>query len=480
MCLSADLSSYVFLLTLVTISVSVLCWSYYYLGCELVYRRFFGLVLVFLLAMFMLVFSSDLLALFVAWDLLGFSSFFLVVFFRSRSALGGGLLTGSTNRVGDVLLLSFFGLEASSSSGCCFAPVFFLLLVSFTKSAQVPFSGWLPAAMLAPTPVSALVHSSTLVTAGVYLLYRFYPLPSSFVVRVGLFTILLSGSAAFVECDLKKIIALSTLSHLGLIRVSLGLGERSLCFAHLNGHAAFKALLFVGVGIAIHACYGSQEARSCARFSSSSPFVLGAMVVSLLSLCGFIFLTGWVTKEAILGACVNGYSGLFLLIFFYLSLALTLAYSFRLTHVLFDTGRSFSPCSASVSASNLCKAPVLALVLGAVLQGSCCWSTVAATPCLISCADKVLVFVIVLASLLLLVFQGKVVTFRPSPFIYLSLCSSFTSRIREGARALVATEVSAWHGAGLGLGSSLLVKGWAGLSVRSKGLLFLFLVALLA
>jgi len=296
----------------------------------------------------------------------------LVVFFRSRSSLSGGLLTGLTNRVGDVLLLVFFGLDACSSSGCSFMPLIILFLVSFTKSAQVPFSGWLPAAMLAPTPVSALVHSSTLVTAGVFLLFRFYPYGRRFVVWVGLFTTLLSGAAAFVECDLKKIIALSTLSHLGLIILRLGLGERSLCFAHLNTHAAFKALLFIGVGTAIHSCYGSQEARAGASITSSSPFILGALVVSMLSMCGFTFLSGWVTKEAILGALFNSNSGNLLLIGFYLSLAFTLAYSYRLIRIFFATGRFCQSCSPRISSPRWCKGPVFALSLSAVLLGSCC------------------------------------------------------------------------------------------------------------
>jgi len=370
---TADSYSFIFSLTLISVSVSVLFWSYYYLDSDTVYRRFFGIVLAFLISMFLLVFSADLLSLFVAWDLLGFSSFFLVVFFRSRSSLSGGLLTGLTNRVGDVLLLVFFGLDAFSSSGCSSSTVIVLFLVSFTKSAQVPFSGWLPAAMLAPTPVSALVHSSTLVTAGVFLLFRFYPSARRFVVWVGLLTSLLSGAAAFVECDLKKIIALSTLSHLGLIILSLGLGERSLCFAHLNTHAAFKALLFIGVGTAIHTCYGSQEARASATISTASPFILGAMVVSMLSMCGFTFLSGWVTKEAILGAAFNSNSGLLLLIGFYLSLAITLAYSFRLIRFFFGAGRVFQVCSPRISPPSICKAPVFALSLSSVLQGLCCW-----------------------------------------------------------------------------------------------------------
>jgi len=402
------------------------------------------------------------------------------VFFRSRSSLGGGLLTGLTNRVGDVLLLALIGLQASSSSGTSFATVIILILVSFTKSAQVPFSGWLPAAMLAPTPVSALVHSSTLVTAGVYLLFRFCPFASWFVVRVGLFTSLLAGAAAFVECDLKKIIALSTLSHLGLIMLSLGLGEKSLCFAHLNTHAGFKALLFIGVGTTIHSGYGSQEARSITTLSFSSPLVLGAMVISMLSISGFTFLSGWVSKEAILGACVNSYSGLLLLVFFYLMLAITLAYSLRLTQIFLDTGRLSQLCSTSVSSPWTCKAPLLALVLRAVLQGECCWSAFLSSPSLALVADKVLAFIVIVASVLLFLYVGQPSLSIASPFAYLSLSSGFPSLFSSCAGTVVATEVSAMHGAGIGKWPSLVLLSGAGGFKCNKGLVFLYLVVLLA
>lgn len=242
--------------------------------------------------MFALVFSGDLLRLFVAWDLLGFSSFFLVIFYRSRASLGGGLLTGLTNRVGDVLLLAVFGFVCNSTSSPIIWCLYLLFLVRFTKSAQVPFSSWLPAAILAPTPVSALVHSSTLVTAGVYLLYRYLPVETNLLIIVGLFTTLISGLSAVYESDVKKVVALSTLSQLGIMVTCLGLGERSLCFAHLNTHAAFKALLFLGVGTVIHSGYGTQEVRCVVCLSSSSPFLIVVLATSLSSMCGLAFLSG--------------------------------------------------------------------------------------------------------------------------------------------------------------------------------------------
>jgi len=299
-------------------------------------------------------------------------------------------------------------------------------------------------------------------------------------VWVGLFTMLLSGTAAFLECDLKKVVALSTLSHLGLIMLSLGLGERSLCFAHLNTHAAFKALLFIGVGTVIHSGYCGQEARSVTTLATSSPRLLGAMTVSMLSMCGFIFLSGWFTKEAILGAIVNSTSGLLLLFFFYLRLALTLAYSFRLFQIFFGIDSFSQSSSVSVSASRTCKAPVFILLIRSVLQGSWVWSGLLSWPSLSWVSDKVLVYFVLLSTVLLLLVQGQAKLQCPSPFIYLTLPTSFLGKTRLGAGILQCTESSAWHGAGLGVGWTLLVQAGVGLWRRSNALLFLFLVLLLA
>jgi len=134
----------------------------------------------------------------------------------------------------------------------------------------VPFTAWLPAAMSAPTPVSALVHSSTLVTAGVYLLIRFLPNTFYMLSLLGLLTILSSGLSALTEVDLKKVVALSTLSQLGFIMRSLGCGSKSLVFFHLLIHASIKALLFVCIGVVIHSSFSSQEKRRVSHFWSAN------------------------------------------------------------------------------------------------------------------------------------------------------------------------------------------------------------------
>jgi len=301
---------------------------------EAKYKQFISLLFSFLFSMFLLVFSADLLSLFVAWDLLGFCSLFLVIFYRSRSTLGGGLLTGITNRFGDVFFLGLFGMGVTSSRSSSYCAALLLLLVSITKSAQVPFSSWLPAAILAPTPVSALVHSSTLVTAGVYLLFRFSSLCFPHLAWVGIFTTIYAGLRCLFEADLKKVIALSTLRQLGLMMSSLGLGCRSLAFAHLNIHATIKAILFITVGSIIHVSFGRQEVRATSVLLHCSPFLVIILLIGRLSLCGLVFLSGCSSKEPILGSCFNNGSSLLFCLFFYFGIFLTGAYCFRLILLL--------------------------------------------------------------------------------------------------------------------------------------------------
>ena len=180
-------------------------------------------------------------------------------------------------------------------------PLALALFAAFTKRAQIPFSAWLPAAMAAPTPVSSLVHSSTLVTAGVYLLIRAEDLISATGLRMlpllaGRATMLIAGVRALFETDIKKIVALSTLSQLGLIIISLGIGGWIITFAHLLAHAYFKALLFMAVGTSIHMADDYQDLRK-ASLSLSSRITLTFIGVANLRLCGFPFLAGFYSKD---------------------------------------------------------------------------------------------------------------------------------------------------------------------------------------
>jgi len=281
----------------------------------------------------------------------------LVVFYRRRKSLGAGLITGIMNRVGDALILvSFFGLRALARSSAslasrlgvrrCSALLSVFLLARTTKSAQIPFSAWLPAAMAAPTPVSALVHSSTLVTAGVYLLLRFSPLgPGNSVIPIlgtlGVSTILLARLRALAECDIKKIVALSTLRQLGVMFRAFNAGVTMLVFFHLVVHAFFKALLFICAGQIIHNIRDSQNLRGIGEGALACPARSATISLCKASLCGLPFYASFYSKEFILeGLATNRRRTLLSFFGIWGGVLLTAGYSIRFIKlVLLDAYR---------------------------------------------------------------------------------------------------------------------------------------------
>lgn len=220
------------------------------------------------------------------------------------------------------------------------------MIAAFTKSAQIPFSSWLPAAMAAPTPVSSLVHSSTLVTAGVYLLIRFNRRFSEniikFILVLSLLTIFISGLGANFEFDLKKIIALSTLSQLGIIIRILAIGSFDLAFFHLLTHALFKALLFICAGSIIHNFNSCQDIRFMGSVSKIIPLTRVYFNICNLSLCGLPFLSGFYSKDLIIERFSILNINIFVYVIFYLSIGLTVCYSFRLLIYTFLMDFNFS------------------------------------------------------------------------------------------------------------------------------------------
>lgn len=212
---------------------------------------------------------------------------------------------------------------------------FLILVASMTKSAQIPFSRWLPAAMAAPTPVSALVHSSTLVTAGVFIIIRFHyflssiPLFNTTLLIIATTTIFIAGTAAISECDIKKIIALSTLRQLGVIMSRLGLGLTTLALFHLITHAMFKALLFLTAGSIIHFHHHSQDLRFIGNLPFTSPLTSSALLIANLALCGRPFLAGFYSKDLILESCLYSPFSLIIVTMFFLATGMTARYSIR-------------------------------------------------------------------------------------------------------------------------------------------------------
>lgn len=211
-----------------------------------------------------------------------------------------------------------------------------VIIAAITKRAQIPFSAWLPAAIAAPTPVSALVHSSTLVTAGVYLLIRFSEVIGVrlFLLYISVFTMMMSGVGANLEIDLKKIIALSTLSQLGVIIMTLSLGLVELTFFHLIRHALFKSLLFLCAGVYIHSYGDTQDIRLLGGARKVFPVTTLFFIGCSLSLCGFPFLSGFYSKDIIIESYYMRGINIFIFIIILMSTIATITYSFRLIYYM--------------------------------------------------------------------------------------------------------------------------------------------------
>jgi len=258
--------------------------------------------------MLLLILRESYLTIFLGWEGLGITSFLLIVFYQNWVSLRGGLITLLTNRLGDgVLLIRFsywlsLGLTSSIYQKGRILAFFLFLLVTLTKRAQVPFTSWLPAAMAAPTPVRALVHSSTLVTAGVWLLVRFRQTRinlSCFLLILGRVTLLLASIAALMEVDGKKVVALSTLRQLGLIFIAISLGNSLICLFHLLIHAFAKANLFLIVGNFLHIRFSQQDYRQLSSGVERATIFL-VIFIRVFSLRGIIFSRGFFSKDSIL------------------------------------------------------------------------------------------------------------------------------------------------------------------------------------
>lgn len=310
---------------------------------------FILLVFFFVLSIMLLIIRPNLIRILLGWDGLGLISYCLVIYYKNNKSYNAGILTAITNRIGDVMILVaiawilnfgrwnylfFFNYDQNN-----YLLIGLLIIVAaITKSAQIPFSSWLPAAMAAPTPVSALVHSSTLVTAGVYLLIRFSPilLQSEKIMFVllllSVLTIFISGLGAIFEYDLKKIIALSTLSQLGLIIRRLRIGIVELAFFHLLTHALFKSLLFICAGYIIHGIADNQDIRIIGSLSKQNPLLNIYFNIRNLSLCGMPFLSGFYSKDIILEKILIRNYNLFIVILYFVATYFTVVYTFRLIY----------------------------------------------------------------------------------------------------------------------------------------------------
>jgi NADH-quinone oxidoreductase subunit L len=327
------------------------------------FKRFFAYLNLFIFSMCVLVSAADFFFLIVGWALVGLASYLLIGFWRDRpSAVLAARKAFVMNVIGDVgmLIAAFMILETFGSLS--YEKVFeaapgmflandinvilitlFLLVGAFAKSAQLPLHTWLPDAMEGPTPVSALIHAATMVTAGVYLvarchtLFELAPFTMYLIATVGIITATFAGTIAMVQTDIKRVIAYSTMSQLGYMFLAVGLGMFSFGMFHLMTHAFFKALLFLGAGSVIHSMNEEQDIRKMGGLAKAMPITYITFLIGSLALAGFPLTSGFFSKEAIIMASYHSAMGN--IAFWALAIftaGMTAFYSFRLFFSVFQ------------------------------------------------------------------------------------------------------------------------------------------------
>jgi NADH-quinone oxidoreductase subunit L len=347
-------------MSLVVSGVSALIhlYSVAYMTSDRGYDRYFSYLNFFVFSMLLLVLAGNFVLLIVGWAFVGFASYALISFwYRRNTATKAGMKAFVINVIGDVgLVLAALFLfrelgtfdflvtfeqapEAFTvNEGVIVAACLLILVGAFAKSAQLPLHTWLPDAMEGPTPVSALIHAATMVTAGVYLIARTHPLfelaPTAADVAafIGLATLIFAATVALVVTDLKRIIAYSTISQIGYMVVGVSIGAYAAGLFHLMTHAFFKALLFMAAGSVIGAMAGVQSIDRMSGFSRALPFTTLLLAVGALSLAGFPPFAGWLSKDEILvfAAERGGFYWIFT-VGGYLAAFLTAFYAFRIT-----------------------------------------------------------------------------------------------------------------------------------------------------
>nr|ALO77456.1 NADH deshydrogenase subunit 5 [Dermestidae sp. GENSP01] len=395
-----DWMSLLFMSVVFFISSMVVYYSVDYMHGDLNLVRFVLIVSMFVFSMVLLIISPNLISILLGWDGLGLVSYCLVIYYQNFKSFNAGMLTALTNRVGDVALLIsiawmvnyggwsfFYWLDVVKGDYSMIFISWLVVVAGMTKSAQIPFSSWLPAAMAAPTPVSSLVHSSTLVTAGVYLLIRFNFCFGDFIFYFLLFfsslTMFMAGLGANYEFDLKKIIAMSTLSQLGLMLGILSLGGYDLAFFHLLTHALFKALLFMCSGNIIHVVLDCQDIRYLGGLVVKMPLTCCFFNICNLALCGFPFFSGFYSKDLLLEIVSMDYFNLYIYLLFFISTGLTVSYTFRLVYYSVAGDYNFISCSSiNDNSFNMLKG-MFGLIFFVIISGSLFMWIFFPTPCFI-------------------------------------------------------------------------------------------------